>query len=295
MIEKDFLDRVPTYPGRVTLTPVAGQANTYDMARADSPTVAGTPLDKATFDSIVHSRLTGRLYAPTVERGVLTSTSLTSNPIPSSGWVEVSNTEFTSGSYRVTASGADYPNLPDHAFDGSDSTYWADVNEDTGETWIAIDFGTRIVVNSLRVNWFSYSYDGFSVKFQGSNNGTAWVDVATKTGNTDGAEAWTFTNTAEYSQYRLLFSQGTENTMRLYEWAITAWTANVYKNVFTVSVGLPTEWTAGQLLLIQTPSAINTVGVLGNALNGVTVNTILQPNRRYELCYTGSAFVAKEV
>lgn len=41
-------DRVPTYPGRVTLTPVAGKANTYDMARADEPTQAGTPLNKAT-------------------------------------------------------------------------------------------------------------------------------------------------------------------------------------------------------------------------------------------------------
>lgn len=41
-------DRVPLYPGRVTLTPVAGQANTYDMARADQPTQEGTPLSKAT-------------------------------------------------------------------------------------------------------------------------------------------------------------------------------------------------------------------------------------------------------
>ena len=40
-------DRIPTYPGRVTLTPVTGQANTFDMAMADSPTEAGTALNKA--------------------------------------------------------------------------------------------------------------------------------------------------------------------------------------------------------------------------------------------------------
>ena len=40
-------DRVPLYPGRVTLTPVPGQANTYDMVRADQPTQEGTPLNKA--------------------------------------------------------------------------------------------------------------------------------------------------------------------------------------------------------------------------------------------------------
>ena len=41
-------DRVPLYPGRVTLTPVAGQENTFDMARADQPTQEGTPLNKVT-------------------------------------------------------------------------------------------------------------------------------------------------------------------------------------------------------------------------------------------------------
>lgn len=39
-------DRVSLYPGRVKLLPVAGQENTYDMVRADSPTQEGTPLNK---------------------------------------------------------------------------------------------------------------------------------------------------------------------------------------------------------------------------------------------------------
>lgn len=41
-------DRVPRYPGRVKMTPVAGQANTFDMVRADDPTQEGTPLNKTT-------------------------------------------------------------------------------------------------------------------------------------------------------------------------------------------------------------------------------------------------------
>lgn len=41
-------NRVPTYPGRVTLTPVSGAANTYDMVRADVPIEEGTPLNKET-------------------------------------------------------------------------------------------------------------------------------------------------------------------------------------------------------------------------------------------------------
>lgn len=41
-------DRVSLYPGRVKLEPVAGQANLYDLTRADQPTQEGTPLNKAT-------------------------------------------------------------------------------------------------------------------------------------------------------------------------------------------------------------------------------------------------------
>lgn len=43
-------DRVPTYPGRVRLTPVSGQTNVYTFAMEDSPTEAGTALNKALFD-----------------------------------------------------------------------------------------------------------------------------------------------------------------------------------------------------------------------------------------------------
>ena len=46
-------DRIPTYPGRVTLTPVGGMENTYDMKRADLPLVEGTPINKVLFDSKV--------------------------------------------------------------------------------------------------------------------------------------------------------------------------------------------------------------------------------------------------
>lgn len=58
-------DRVSTYPGRVTLTPVTGQENTYDMVRADSPTVAGTPLDKSTFLTDAVATAVGNLTGTT--------------------------------------------------------------------------------------------------------------------------------------------------------------------------------------------------------------------------------------
>ena len=52
-------DRASLYPGRVKLTPVSGQENTYDMVRADEPTQEGTPLSKATFLKDVTAALFG--------------------------------------------------------------------------------------------------------------------------------------------------------------------------------------------------------------------------------------------
>lgn len=40
-------DRIPKYPGRVRLTPVQGQTDTFDLVRADEPLEPGTPLNKA--------------------------------------------------------------------------------------------------------------------------------------------------------------------------------------------------------------------------------------------------------
>ena len=56
-------NREPTYPGRVTLTPVAGLANTYDMERADQPLQQGTPLTKATFLKDATAALFGKTNA----------------------------------------------------------------------------------------------------------------------------------------------------------------------------------------------------------------------------------------
>ena len=49
-VNTPVVDRSPTYPGRVKLVPVNGQANTYDLTRADQPIAEGTPINKALLD-----------------------------------------------------------------------------------------------------------------------------------------------------------------------------------------------------------------------------------------------------
>ena len=57
-LKTPVVDRIPTYPGRVKLTPVSGQTNTYDLVRADQPIEEGTPINKALFDQKAYT-LTG--------------------------------------------------------------------------------------------------------------------------------------------------------------------------------------------------------------------------------------------
>lgn len=48
-----FVDRVVQYPGRVIMTPVSGEANTYDMSRAEGTvTTEGTRFNSDTFNGI---------------------------------------------------------------------------------------------------------------------------------------------------------------------------------------------------------------------------------------------------
>ena len=57
-LKTEVIDRVPTYPGRVKMTPVSGQQDVYDLSRADDPITEGTPINKALFDQKAYT-LTG--------------------------------------------------------------------------------------------------------------------------------------------------------------------------------------------------------------------------------------------
>lgn len=295
MIEKTFENRVPTYPNRVTLTPVAGQTNTYDMVRADEPVKEGTPIDKAAFDSIIHSRLTGRYYMPTVTRTAAANrTGLTVSPLPTSGWVLSSdNLKATSGAYTVEANSL-YSNsyTPDKAFDGDTSTEYR--SDASGEIMLTIKLPSpiKLLKYKLSMRPSNYTY-AVTTEVKGSNNGTSWTTLYTTTTKPDTLTEFTLTSTGDYSQYRFIF-KATETGINVREIQFSLYDVNTYTNALTVDSGFPTSWTNGQRVTIYTPS-VNTLAVTANTLNGVTVSTILEASKYYELRYTGSVFVAREV
>lgn len=296
MIEKTFENRVPTYPNRVTLTPVAGQTNTYDMVRADEPVKEGTPIDKATFDSIIHSRLTGRYYMPTVTRTAAANrTGLTVSPLPTSGWVFEAETtsKATSGSYIVeTSSDQAAYSLADEAFT---SGGWQSGNN-SSNAWITIYHPQPMKVKQMKFTLKArYTARLTALVISGSTNGTSWTQLYRTTSLTLGSDVtYTLTSTGDYTYYRLMFEFSDSNNVTVSNWKYSLYDVSEYINAFVVDKGLPTEWTYGQIVTIMTP-AVNTFAALSNSFNGIEIATILQANKFYELIYANTMFIAREV
>lgn len=299
MIEKDFKDRIPKHPGRIRLVPVEGQQNTFDLTKADEPTEPGTALNREAFNSIIHSRLTGRYYTPTATRTIATQRTITVNPIPSSGWLNTTLTGATSGEYTITASNSHNTEWSPHkAVDNDLKTSWTSAGYTTyGNTWWQIKLPSPIVLTSFTVSLDDLSDSGADFVLQGSTNGTNWKDLTSQFDYNGKVTNRVFAvnNSTEYAYYRLNFRTESEYSATIYEFAITGYTITTYANAFVIASGVPLVWSVGQRITIQTPSNVSTAGTVSNTLNGIAINTILLPSRKYELVYNGSSFVAKEV
>lgn len=296
MKEKDFKDRIPTYPGRVEITPVEGKPNTYTMKRADEPTEEGTPIDKATFESIIQSRLTGRYYMPQIQnKSVSGGVTATINPIPTS-WTDISDTISVSGGYEALASGTsrNFGGRPYRAFDGNAATEFSSYAS-SGEEYLIIKLPTALTVNTMdvRCSRSPDNYDKENYKILGSNNNSEWVLLATVSVGKQNTVSVALPGADAYQYYKLTPSIS-GNSISVYEWGITAYQTPTYTNSYIVP-DFPGEWTNGQRATIEMSSGTNTVGTIANTINGITVNTILQPAKRYELIYNGSKFDVKEI
>lgn len=293
MIEVDFKDRIPTHAGRVKLTPVSGQPDLFTMERADEPREQGTPIDKATFDSIIKSRLTGRFYNVLPFPTVKSTTTGTTTPLPTSNWVLNGVTSAISSIYKVVASSAINSEYSvEKAVDGKDDTSWGSEYGTTHTYTIIFPIAIKIKKLGLLLGK-SGDTTGVGWTIQGSNNGTSWTTLFSSSSFPTSLTTYTLTTTGDYSQYKITFN--VPNAPRVYISSLTIpeWEANSYTIDF-VSSEMPTSWTIGQRVAVQIPTYAAFV-VDSNTFNGVKVNTILLSGRKYDLRYNGSTFDAKEV
>lgn len=296
MIEVNFKDRIPREPGQVTITPVAGAVNTYILERNDDPSEVGTPLNKATFDSIIHSRLTGRYYHTTVEQIPGETKIFTVNPVPTSGWLNATRQTATLNGYELYSTAASVQSeMITAAFDGNANTYWR--GNSTEEAYIGFKLPSPLNVSKVRAKFSFTSGDTNTAKIQASNNWTTWVDVSEPFTVGRGVTNEVSLNTTEaFYYYRVLIDLYLETGTDCYFFEIAEYTVTSGgKNSFSVA-NVPQTFSLNQRLLIITPAtgSFSTIGIASNDLNGIPLGTILQPNKLYELIYNGSRFNVRE-
>ena len=296
MIEKNIVDRVPTKPGQIKLTPVSGAPDKFIMERADEPTVEGTPIDKSTLESIIQSRLTGRYYLPVVKETELSNTTTTTNPIPASGWLNVSKTSATLNGYELFSSPASVQSDDiTAAFDGNASTYWLAPAQE-GDSYIGFKLPVAMTVTKIKTK-VGFSGNSYYCIIQASNNGTTWTNVSSQIllgRNTDTVEIELATNTP-FFYYRInFFDVPTDFGIFCYLFEISQSTVTTKQNEYTIDA-FPVDVTDHQRFTIITPT-VNTMGVTKNTLNGRNIDVILQSNKRYELVSSWDGnFYAREM
>lgn len=175
-------DRIPTYPGRVRLTPVSGQTNIYDMVRADEPVQEGTPLNKNTL-----------LRDATAEALGLTADATVDEALGELKTLIDGRAKIETGSYTGTGTyGSSNPNsltfgfepkfvLVGRGWDESANTTWKSLYAIQGMNACEMGSGTETCIVTLSGNtmtWYTNISNSYAKFHQLNNSATTYYYVA---------------------------------------------------------------------------------------------------------------------
>lgn len=169
-------DRVPLYPGRVKLTPVAGQTNVYDLVRADQPQQEGTPLNKASLLTDATAAAIGLSGDPTVN-DALYALSQKSSPAEIHVYADIGTTATMSNSNKtLTATIAS-------------SGYATFYPNELGDWTVSFVYnGTRKTRNyTLKVIGID---DIYPFEIGATLNDTSWADISTASKYGQASKYW---------------------------------------------------------------------------------------------------------
>lgn len=147
-------DRIPTYPNRIALTPVNGQDNVYDLARADVPIEEGTKLNK---NSLLNDNAAEAIFeSPT---GNETPSDALLALVPQVGDIKATVKNSLGSKWLLcdgaTVSGATYPDLVPLL--PSASVAWTPKNTIYGGT--SQSSYNNVAVNDDGTMWVNVVYD----------------------------------------------------------------------------------------------------------------------------------------
>ena len=122
----------------------------------------------------------------------------------------------------ATASSALTPAL--NAVDGNAGTRWESAHG-ISLSWLSVDLGASYNLSSVVIDWEAANAANYEV--QGSVNGTAWNNIATRTGGTFGARTDTVVTSGTYRYVRINCTQRSVGN----NWGYSFWELKVYGSI----------------------------------------------------------------
>lgn len=284
----NFVNEVPNtaLTDNVLKYTLTKEDNTTELVQIDLATplqVVGTPLNKATFDSIkTHLDLIGKYNTPTIS----SSASVTSgNYIPTyTSATNPTGFEVTASSNTTTA----WRNL-----DNNDNTMWTPASQDTNPWW-QIKLDTSIWINQISIVVSNTAGGTKYPVLQGSADGTTFADIYTMSvPQSSSRQTISFNIPASplYQYYRVVYN----STIGIATFQIKKWYIASAMNMYTLNNNLA-SLDKGQIAKILIPSAYKGGNIQLNINNLGYKNITLEsgvgysPDEPLTLWYNGTSF-----
>ena len=219
----------------------------------------------------------------------VSSQALVSNPIPTA-WEPVTNgTKYRSGGYVATVNHFVSGYEAYKAFDGISDTSWK-TPSGTQHT-LVLELPEAILIDKVHLQ---FNVQGTAeISLQSSDNGTSWTTEADISASVSYNAEVVLDNAPRTKYLRLLVNADSSVTFTLQSFRIVDYTVYTLGARFTLDSTMVLA--NGQIILVKTDPSHDATGIVSNTLNGISIRSILQSNKIYELMYHTTYFTAKEV
>lgn len=257
------------------------------IKRADEPTEAGTPVNKALFDSIkTDINKTSEIHQCTYSQSGTIFGKQKTKLFPNEAWEAITaDVKYQSADFIIEASSA-YSSARNaiKAFDGDDSSYWSYSSSQNSGT-LTVDCGQTHKIYEFEIK---YSSSG-SVVLKASNDNVNFVDLATLSEvSSKTTQIISIDEPAAYRYYRL-YNYG---DCKIYEFQATKIESGA--NLLMAEDSFVSDYFDGMQIYIKVPdsfkSDVDRTYLKIKDLNAKEVKGSLHSNRIYKLIYDGTQF-----